>query len=115
MGKQKVASSEFKVELRQEGSGGWVFYVERVGKLPFEWEYVGFPVTGISVPAPEEWDLYCEKHGAGWAKGRREEILTRVAEKILRGYGKGSYEISDRWVIVRGGTTLLTRILSFFR
>ena len=74
--------AQYLVEEKQDGRAGWVFYIEQ-SRLPLPWEILGAGGgVGISVPTPEEWDTYCEKHKAVWAKGRREEILQRVSQSI---------------------------------
>ncbi len=98
----------YKIEVEAHGRGGWAFYVEQ-GRLPFSWEILGVKGTGVEMPIPEAWDAYCEKHGANWAKGRRDEIVQRVAEGLLKKwYGNGTYEVvEDRWLNIYPSPSLL--------
>src|SRR2546423_15277003 len=107
-------SVKYQVKIEQIGRAGWAYYIEQEKQLPFSWENFGTPGDGIIIPSPTEWNKYCEKRGADWAKERREEILQRVAQSFLkRRYGNGSFEITDRWVYIRPGPTLLSRLLEY--
>jgi hypothetical protein len=88
----------YKVEITQDGRCGQDIYVEDGKRLPFDWEFSAAGVT-IYVPTPQEWDAYCEKYDAVWAKGRRREILERVAQEVRRQKVKSArFEILDHWV-----------------
>ena len=102
----------YQIEEKAEGRAGWVFYVEQ-GRLPLPYEILGVPGRGVEVPPAEEWDEYCEKHGSSWAKGRRDEIVQRVAKGLLKKwYGSGSYEVVEgRWLNIYPGPSLLSRLL----
>ena len=91
----------YRIEEKQEGRAGWVFYLEQ-SRLPFPWELLGAGGgISITVPMAEAWNRYCEEHEADWAKGRREEILQRVAQSMLKQrYGIGYFTIEEQWVSV---------------
>lgn len=91
-------SVDYKVEIEQTGRGGTIIYTEPNGSLTFDWE---FATNGADmfVPTPEQWDAYCRGRSAGWAKGRRQEILERVAEEVRRQKATSSLAtIEDNWV-----------------
>ncbi|MBV9468503.1 MAG: hypothetical protein JOZ57_04610, partial [Abitibacteriaceae bacterium] len=70
-------------------------------RLNFDWEFstVG---ADIMVPAPEQWDAYWEQSGAAWAKGRRQEILERVAEATRQQKAQNAaITIEDRWIVLK--------------
>lgn len=102
----------YKIEDEPHGRGGWAFYVEQ-GRLPFSWEILGNKGRGVDIPLPEEWNAYCEKHETGWAIGRRDEIVQRLADGLLKNwYGNGTYEIvEDHWLNIYPGASLLSRLL----
>ncbi len=109
------SSSGYRIKLKELHRTGWVYYIERENQLSFSWENFGSPGDGIIVPAPAQWDEYCGSHGAEWAIGRRVEILSKIAQAFLkRRYGNGSYEITDNWIYIRPGPTLLSRLLAYF-
>jgi hypothetical protein len=74
---------DYKVEIESGGRGGNVFYVEGWQRLPLWWEYISNGVA-IDAPSSEEWDTYCDEYSAECAKGRRTEILERVAIEAQR-------------------------------
>ena len=74
---------DYRVEIESGGRAGDVFYIEGGRRLPLWWEYV-LNGAAIDAPSSEEWDTYCDKHSAEWAKGRRTEILERVAIEAQR-------------------------------
>jgi hypothetical protein len=89
-------SRGYKIEYESHGRCGWTFYIEQ-GRLPFEWEII-VGGMGVEIPLPEKWDAYCEKHKANWAKGRRNEIVQRLAEGLIKKwywFGNGTYEIFE--------------------
>ncbi len=95
-----MGSQPYQVTITQKGPGGWDIYTEGGRKLAFEWQFSAEGVA-ISVPTPQGWDDYCEKNDAGWAKGRRQEILERIAQEVRRKKAKTaviSYE--DDWIIL---------------
>jgi hypothetical protein len=105
----------YRVEQEQKGPAGWLYYVER-SRLPFPWEILGTSGIGITVPTPQEWDAYCEKHGAVWAKGRREKILQRLARRMLQLHGNGYFDMEDDWISINPVyEPPLTRLLSRLR
>src|SRR3712207_6403984 len=102
-------SRTYKIEYESYGRCGYAFYVEN-RRLPFEWEII-IGGIGVDIPVLEEWDAYCEKHSANWAKGRRDEIVQRLADGLIKKmywFGNGTYEIVDgRWLNVYSGASLL--------
>ena len=91
---------DYKVEIDQSGRGGSISYIENGQALIFDWE---FATDGayVFVPAPEQWDAYWQSDN-GWAQGRRQEILERVAEEVRRQKAQGStVTIDDREIHFR--------------
>ena len=87
-----------KVEIEQTGRGGTVRYFEDGRELTFDWEFT-MDGADIFVPTPEQWDLNCRSRGAGWAEGRRQEILERVAEEVRAQKATSSVvNIEDNWI-----------------
>ena len=78
--------------------GGEVFYKESENILPFNWEYTTAGIS-IYVPSKIDWEVFCEKHSADWAKERRGEILQRLSEEMRKqNHLKGGIEIGDTWI-----------------
>jgi hypothetical protein len=71
----------WKVEIQNSGKSGNIFYEEGSQCFDFYWEFGGAPgiVLIIWSPEPSDWD---EK--IPWASGRRDEILNRVAQEVIR-------------------------------
>lgn|GEM_PF-3521442 len=106
-------TDKYKIEEKQIGRAGWVFYTEET-RLAFPWEILGTTGISISVPTPEKWDEYCDENNAHWAKGRREEILQRVGRFMSRKEsGNSSFEIEPNWIVVVPGPSLISRLLGF--
>lgn len=78
----------YQLENVKEGPGGTIFYMEDGGRLPFEWGFIQGGVA-MTVPPPTQWNLFCESHGLPGGKGRREDILGRVAKFVVMWYGSG--------------------------
>ena len=103
---------EYKVKEIQDGRAGWIIYTEDGKELRFPWEMISRGI-GVSVPDASEWDAYCEKRSAGWAKGRRREILERVAEGARRRYwGATTVTFEEKWLTVQHGDFWLIRWLN---
>lgn len=102
----------YNIEITQDGRSGQDIYVEDGKRLPFDWEFSATGVT-IHVPTPQEWDAYCAKHDAAWARGRRPEILGRVAQEVSRQKARSArIEMTDHWVELHFADHW---IFSFFR
>jgi len=89
---------DYEVEINQTGRGGTINYIEEEKSLPFDWE---FSMVGadIFVPTSSEWDSYCEKHLADWAKGRRQEILERLSQEVRKQKVQSAkIKIEDHWI-----------------
>jgi len=85
-------------------------------RLPFSWEILGTEGIGIFVPKAEEWDAFCEKHNADWAKGSRDEILARLANGVIKKrYGKGSFELNPSSILITPDPSVMSFLLSFLR
>ena len=87
-----------KIDIEQSGRGGTIIYSEDAGSLSFDWE---FATNGADmfVPNPQQWDANCRSRDAGWAQGRRQEILERVAEEVRRQKATSPVvTIEDNWV-----------------
>ena len=106
----------YKVEITYEGRCGWYHYIEDGKRLSFDWEFSTVGIT-IFVPTPEEWDAYCEEHRAAWAKGRRQEILQRLAEEVRRRKVKSAkIKIEDQWVeLIFEDAWIVTLLKKLFR
>jgi hypothetical protein len=63
------------------GRAGWIEYGEHGERCRFGWELLGGgrSVLYVMVPGPEQWDS-----DVPWARGRRQQILARVAEEVVR-------------------------------
>lgn len=108
-------SNDYQIKVEQTGRAGYIFYIEK-SRLPFAWEMIisGRKTgTGVVIPSPKEWDNYCEKNGANWAKGRRDEIVRRIGEAVGNGwYSNGTYEIrDDRWLDAYPGQSLISKFI----
>lgn len=105
----------YKVKIKQEGRGGWIYYIEKEKTLPFDWEYFMYPSLGVVIPSSDKWNSYCENHNASWAIDRREEILQRIGREVLeKQYGNGRFEINDEWLVIHGGHSLVSRLANYF-
>ena len=63
-----------------DGRGGTITYHEGPLALVFDWEFlVGRSVAAVWLRGRGDWDAR-----AGWARGRRDEILPRVAAEVIR-------------------------------
>jgi hypothetical protein len=84
--------SDWKVEVSVRGRGGTIVYTERDNVAHFEWELGGGDVVAIiSGPTPQDWNAELP-----WARGRRAEILMRVADDVIRIHAPtSSAELSD--------------------
>jgi hypothetical protein len=69
------------VEIETRGRDGYVYYFEGVNQVRFYWEFGGPPriIAIITGAGPDEWD-----ESLPWAKGRRPEIMRRIAEAVIR-------------------------------
>ena len=91
------------MKIVQSGSGGTIYYAENERKLPFSWE---FAVDGalVFVPLPPHWDNFCERNDLPQARNRRDEILKRVGEEIIRQKAAGAkYAIEDDYISISFG------------
>lgn len=114
MTNDKGRSSDYRIEETREGQSGYVFYIEGASKLPFFWEIIGIPSgVGITVPKHEEWEAFCDKHKAEWAKDRRDEILQSVSQWMLKKWFRsGEIEFEGPWIRIIPGPSLISRLLS---
>jgi hypothetical protein len=88
----------YKVEIDQSGRGGTIRYIENEQTLSFDWEF-SMDGADVFVTTPELWDANCEGRNAGWAKGRRQEILERVAAEVReRRASSSQVTIEDNWI-----------------
>jgi len=70
----------WEVRVIMKGRYGSIEYIEDGQTCQFYWEFGGGDtLASISVPTPGAWDTEVP-----WAKGRREEILDRVAAETVR-------------------------------
>lgn len=109
-----MSIDEYHIEEEPHGRGGWVFYVGQT-RLPFAWEMMAVDEDAIRIPTLEEWDDFCKKHNANWAKNSREKILRRVGEGYLKkNYRRGTFKIEDKWIVIKPPPSFISRILEFF-
>jgi hypothetical protein len=103
----------YKVDIKREGRGGDVIYVEEGKGLQFEWD-INSEGVEIYVPTDYEWDGFCEKRGAEWAQGRRQEILEVVAQEYCRQKAKkGKWKIADHWIFISFENYMIGRFLDW--
>ena len=91
---------DYAVKIIQTGRGGTVYYQENAAALPFDWE---FAVDGalLFVPSVPYWSNFCERHDLPQARFRRDEILKRVCEEIIRQKAAGAkYAIEDDYASI---------------
>ena len=88
----------WSVDIETRGRDGAVYYSEGLNRVRFYWEFGGTPriLAIISGPRPDEWD-----DSSPWARGRRAEIMRRIAEDVIRQKAPGCAPeyIDDRTVI----------------
>jgi hypothetical protein len=85
----------WEVRVIMKGWYGDIEYVEDGQTCRFYWEFGGGnALASISVPAPDAWDTEVP-----WAKGRREEILDRVAAETVRQRAPSAFiQRKDRFI-----------------
>jgi hypothetical protein len=92
---------DYRVEIDSAGRAGNVRYWEDGPPLEFWWEFT-MDGAAISVPAAQDWDAYCDRTEAGWAKGRRQEILARIAEETRRQRASSAkIAFEEDWIVLR--------------
>jgi hypothetical protein len=99
------------IKFTSEGPAGMVYYSEQDFTLPFYWERgtVGFDVY---LRTSEEWLAFCDEHNAEGAKGRRDEIVARLAHEIRRQEARGAkVSIDNRGITFSYEGDWLHRIL----
>ena len=115
MALKKRFSQGYEVEIKQDGRTGWVIYAENDKNLPFDWEFHGTGGATIFVPSSEEWNRYCGKQDARWAKGQRKKILERLGEGFLRTYyGGGDFVVEENWIAIHPSPSFISRLLNYF-
>jgi len=91
-------AQDWSVDIETRGRDGTVHYSEGPNRVRFYWEFGGAPriVAIISGVRPGEWD-----ESVPWAKGRRVEIMHRIAEGVIRQKAPGctAEYFEDRTVI----------------
>jgi hypothetical protein len=91
------------VKIINQGSSGKVQYIEgwlKKNICEFYFEFGGADTVAIvTVPSEEKWDT-----AYPWARGRRQEIITFVAEEVHR-----TQAPSSRIVWEAGGFRLVTK------
>jgi len=94
---------DYEVKITQSGRGGTIFYLENDQELAFDWE---FAIDGalVFVPAPAHWNNFCEKKDLLQAGNRRDEILERVCQEIIRQKASGGeHTIGDNYISISFG------------
>lgn len=70
----------FRVEIMENGRSGQLRYSEGLTSSTFYWEFGGGDtVASISVPTAAKW-----AEETSWPVERRDEILWRVADEVIR-------------------------------
>jgi hypothetical protein len=78
--------ADYSVVVEAPGGGaGWIAYREQGESCRFAWELPAGRGASlrIAVPPAEQWD-----REVPWARGRRQQILARVAEEVIRKHCK---------------------------
>jgi hypothetical protein len=84
--------NDWRVEMRGKGRAGSIDYFENGHVASFSWELGGSDVVFfITGPPPQEWAARL-----AWAIDRREEVLSRIAEEVIRMHApRCSFEVTD--------------------
>lgn len=115
MALKKRFSQGYEVEIKRDGRTGWVIYAEHNKKLSFDWEFHGAGGVTIFVPSSEEWNAYCEKQNADWAKEQRQKILERAGKGFLQAYyGDGNFVVEENWIAIYPSPSIVLRLLNYF-
>ncbi len=102
----------YEVEVKRTGRGGWTEYREDGRGLRFNWD-INTEGAEIYIPPSHEWDNFCEENGALWAKGRRQEILERLAQGYChQRANKAKWRIEDHWIIISFEPYFIHRFLN---
>jgi hypothetical protein len=88
------------VSIRQSGRGGEIVYTEGVHEIVLWWEFGGGDVLAIVTgPPPHTWDSEFP-----WTRGRRREILSRIAESVIQQKAPGrraEFTFGDTGIVFR--------------
>lgn len=104
----------YQVKIKPEGRAGWAFYSENGVILPIPWELSSIGAS-IRLRSEDEWNSYCDKHEAQWAKNNRDVIMQRVAEEVKKYWRfRGEIEVDGSWIHLYRGPGCLARIQSWF-
>ncbi len=94
--------SSWTVSVEQSGRGGSIRYREGSNEAVLDWEFAGGgAVALIFGPASEHWDTVIP-----WASGRQREVLSRVAEDVLRLQAPGcraDLDLDSGTIVIRTG------------
>jgi hypothetical protein len=94
---------EYEVKITHSESGGTIYYLENDKELSFDWEVA---VNGalLFVPSPARWNNFCAENDLPQAQNRRNEVLERVCEEVVRQKTSGTkYEIGDDYISISFG------------
>ena len=76
MSKEKT----WQVTIVTKGQAGLVYYIEESNSARFEWEYGAYDIIAfVWGTLSENWDSTYP-----WAIGRRQDIMRRVAEEVIK-------------------------------
>ena len=91
----KKNSYELEVKIIQTGRGGTIHYAETGKELAFDWE---FAIAGalVFVPSPPHWNNFVLRNYFPQAQNRRDEILERICEEIIRQKSGGRETLNRR-------------------
>ena len=98
---RRVERDGWSVQVDRGGRAGYVGYAEPPGRLRFDWEMLAGGI-GVRLPTADAWDDECARQGCAWARGRRDEIVPRIAAEVQRLSAPGS-----RLVMASDGFDLL--------
>lgn len=71
---------KWSVSIEQSGRGGRIIYSEEGHQIAFFWEFgAGDVLAIVTGPQPYLWDSQYP-----WTRGRRREILSRIAGSVIQ-------------------------------
>ena len=88
----------WKVIIESKGRAGFIYYHEGAKTIKLDWEFGAYDVLAI-IWGPEStlWDRFHP-----WAKGRKKEILRRMADEVIK------QQAPHHWADIDFERTLIT-------
>ncbi len=90
----------YEVKITQSGRGGTIYFLETGKELPFGWELAidGALLFFSSLP---DWENFFGAIDLPQAQNRRDEIVERVCEEVVRQQTSGGkYAIEDDYISI---------------